>query len=168
MQRWIAPVIPRYERDGWTPLRGFVKGALVTLCVAVLLAVAMCVLAWYLPSVIIDDLLVGHRNAIAWDRILPWGFGINLAIGGGVIWLLMETMYRTSGMEGDLCTSYTLLLAFCVIASKHMLFAVHGVQLIDDFVIGWVWVSPEYLIWYSYGSWVGLLAAACWRYFNDQ
>ncbi|MCG3137111.1 MAG: hypothetical protein HJJLKODD_00954 [Phycisphaerae bacterium] len=163
MQRWVVPVYPQAVDRGWSLRQGLSWGLAATTGMALLLAVLMCGLARWVPFLLIDDFMLVDSQPEAWTRVYPWGFGVTGLLGALVGWILLETMQRSSGMAGSLCTGYALLMAIAVIGVKHLWYALYGVQTSEGFIAGWQWVSPEYLLWYSYGSWVGLGALLLWR-----
>ena len=133
--------------DEWTPAAGLWRGTQRGLVAAVLLALLLIPLAGYLPLMLI----------IVWLRA-PLAFALG--------WLLCGVVQRAAGMGAGRWILLGLGLAVLVLASNHVVFALHGVPACEggywwafpanilegifpsrgDVLMGWTWFHPYVLL----------------------
>lgn len=147
--------IPPYLRDSessrWTSGGGVMRGSIWTLVMAAVMAAVLVLVEWPEPGVTIiksDDVAGVFRgySKSAW---------LSFVIGAVVTWLLFGTMHRASGMVGICCT-YVVCLSILIIAGKHIVFAIKGVELPSGFSKGWVWLHPQTIFLRNFTAWIGI------------
>ena len=131
--------------DGWTPLRGVLRGLMWGWVAAVILAIPANILAWYAP-----------------------GFATNLWVRNGAVvvtmWLLFGVVHGAAGMAGWACTAIVIVLTLLVAGSQHVAFALHGGPFKLGTADGWEWCSLPALVGVNVWVLPGIaLAAWMWR-----
>ena len=147
--------IPPYLRDAessrWTSRGGLMRGLIWTLVVAAVMTAILVLVEWQEPGVTIikaEEVGGAYRG---YSRTVF----LSLVIGVVVTRFLFGTMHRASGMVG-ISGTYVVCLSILVIASKHIVFAINGVELQSGFSKGWVWLHPQTIFLRNFAAWIGI------------
>ena len=145
----IPPYLQEVKTNNWSPKRGLVKAVIYTMLMAFFLSTLLCSLEWLEPGSTIIRRREFPSRAFIGSAILA------LVIGVLITKILFTTAHHASGMVGIL-GNYIAFLAVMVICSKHIVFAINGVDLTSGFCKGWVWLYPKTIFLRNLTAWFGI------------
>jgi hypothetical protein len=126
--------------DDWTPWQGIRRGLVWGFVAAVALGAVADVLAWYMPTFVIN-------------------FWLRTAAGLLTMWVLFSAVHRAAGMTGPACTAIVVVLGMLIAGSQHIIFATHGVPTGKAVLTGWICCSAGALAWWNVSTAIGM----AWR-----
>lgn len=100
---------PARDRNGWTPLGGLLRAAIVGAVVALVLAALTAPVAWHAPPI-----------------IMHWAVRAGLAFV--LAWVLFGVTQKAAGFVGWPVSGLAILLVVAVLLSHHIVIAVHAWQ----------------------------------------
>jgi len=112
------------EPDEWTPQKGLVRAASWGTATALVLAALLAPVAWFVPAVLTMMLL-------------------RIVLGVALVWILLGTVQSAAGFAGWPVTALGMVLTTLVLASNHIVFALHGGPTKAGLVGGAMWLDPS-------------------------
>jgi hypothetical protein len=110
------------DPEEWTPQQGLVRAAIWGVGTAAVLAALLAPVAWFAPAILMSLL-------------------VRIVLGVALVWILLGTVQSAGGFAGWPITALGIILSALVLASNHVVFAVHGVPGHDGPVAGWGWLQ---------------------------
>lgn len=129
------------EPEEWTPGQGLVRAAVWGTGTAIFLAALLAPVAWFAP-VVLTTLLV------------------RIVLGIVLVAILLGVAQNTAGFTGWPVTALGIILSGLVLASHHVVFALHGVPTRTGALIGWTWLEPSVLGTLNVGPMFAVCAVA--------